>query len=151
MTPRPRTPRPLLAVRVTDAAGHPVRAGTPITFTVDQPYAAARNDDAAYARQPAAAAGTARVVGDDGYALLALQPTTQAGAVQAVVNLADDRQVRTTKIRTWLAAGTKDWVVVGFGAGTNVTGIIRPKREPEPVLADAPHTHGVGLPGPGEH
>ncbi|WP_445191305.1 hypothetical protein ACT009_11975 [Sphingomonas sp. Tas61C01] len=110
--------RPLIAVRVTDAAGRPVRAGTPITFAVDQPYAAARDDDAAYARQPSATAGTARVIGDDGYALLALQPTTQAGAVQAVVGLADDRQVRTTRIRTWLAAAAKQWVVVGFGAGT---------------------------------
>ncbi|WP_375421332.1 hypothetical protein [uncultured Sphingomonas sp.] len=110
--------RPLVAVRVTDAAGRPVRAGTPITFTVDQPYAAARADDADYARQPGATAGTGRVVGDDGYALLALQPTTQAGAVQLVVGLADDRQVRTTKIRTWLAAAAKEWVVVGFGAGT---------------------------------
>ena len=46
---------------------------------------------------------------------------------------------------------TLEIMPVGFGAGTNVTGIIRPKREPEPVLADEPHTHGVGLPGPGEH
>ena len=46
---------------------------------------------------------------------------------------------------------TLEIMPVGFGAGTNVTGIIRPKREPEPALADEPHTHGVGLPGPGEH
>jgi NADH-quinone oxidoreductase subunit J len=48
-------------------------------------------------------------------------------------------------------ADTLEIMPVSFGAGTNVTGIIRPKREPEPVLADEPHTHGVGLPGPGEH
>lgn len=48
-------------------------------------------------------------------------------------------------------ADTLEIMPVRFGAGTNVTGIIRPKREPEPVLADEPHTHGVGLPGPGEH
>ncbi len=46
---------------------------------------------------------------------------------------------------------TLEIMPVGFGAGTNVTGIIRPKREPEPMLADEQHTHGVGLPGPGEH
>ena len=46
---------------------------------------------------------------------------------------------------------TLEIMPVGFRAGTGVTGIIRPKREPEPVLADEPHTHGVGLPGPGEH
>ena len=49
------------------------------------------------------------------------------------------------------ASDTLEIMPVGFRAGTNVTGIIRPKREPEPVLADEPHTHGVGLPGPGEH
>jgi len=46
---------------------------------------------------------------------------------------------------------TLEIMPVAFGAGTDVTGIIRPKREPQPVLADEPHTHGVGLPGPGEH
>jgi len=46
---------------------------------------------------------------------------------------------------------TLEIMPVAFGAGTDVTGIIRPKREPEPVLADEPHTHGVALPGPGEH
>ena len=46
---------------------------------------------------------------------------------------------------------TLEIMPVGFGVGTNITGIIRPKREPEPVLADEPHTHGVGKPGPGEH
>ena len=46
---------------------------------------------------------------------------------------------------------TLEIMPVKFGAGTDVTGIIRPKREPEPVLADEPHSHGVGLPGPGEH
>jgi len=49
-------------------------------------------------------------------------------------------------------ADTLEIMPVGFGAGTNVTGIIRPKREPEPVLAaDEPHSHSVRLPGPGEH
>ena len=33
--------RPLIAVRVTDKTGRPVRAGTLIPFTVDQPYTAA--------------------------------------------------------------------------------------------------------------
>ena len=46
---------------------------------------------------------------------------------------------------------TLEIMPVKFGAGTDVTGIIRPKRESEPALADEPHTHGVGLPGPGEH
>ena len=113
--------RPLVAVRVTDAAGRPARSGTLVPFKVDQPYTAAIESDLQQARQLAGlerADSTARVVGDDGYAFLALQPTTQAGAVHVTVSLAEDRQVRTTELRTWLAAGRQDWIVVGFGAGT---------------------------------
>ena len=49
-------------------------------------------------------------------------------------------------------ADTLEIMPVAYGAGTNATGIIRPKPEPKPlVAADEPHAHGVGLPGPGEH
>ena len=49
-------------------------------------------------------------------------------------------------------ADTLELMQVKLGAGTNATGILRPK--PEPALAlthDEPHEHGVGKPGPGEH
>jgi uncharacterized repeat protein (TIGR01451 family) len=113
--------RPLIAVRVTDAAGRPVRAGTLVPFRVDQPYQAAIEADLQQGRQLAgreAAATTARVVGDDGYAFIALQPTTQAGAVRAIVTLTEDKQARTSEIRAWLDAAQQDWMVVGFGAGS---------------------------------
>lgn len=113
--------RPLVAVRITDAAGRPVRAGTQVPFKVDQPYTAAIEAELQQGRQLAGREKTevtTRVVGDEGYAFLALQPTTQAGAVHAVVTLQEDQQVRTSDIRAWLAASQKDWVVVGFGAGT---------------------------------
>ena len=50
-------------------------------------------------------------------------------------------------------ADTLEIMPVAYGAGTNLTGIIRPKPEPKPVLAhaDQPHDVGVGKPGPGEH
>ncbi len=113
--------RPLIAVRVTDKDGRPVRAGTLVPFRVDQPYQAAIEADLQQGRQLAGrerAATTARVVGDDGYAFIALQPTTQAGAVHAVVTLTEDKQVRTSEVRAWLDAAQQDWMVVGFGAGS---------------------------------
>ncbi|MGP7795715.1 DUF11 domain-containing protein [Sphingomonas sp. CLY1604] len=113
--------RPLIAVRVTDKDGRPVRAGTLVPFRVDQPYQAAIEAALEQGRQLAGrerSATTARVVGDDGYAFIALQPTTQAGAVHAVVSLQEDRQVRTSEIRAWLEAAQQDWMVVGFGAGS---------------------------------
>ena len=113
--------RPLIAVRVTDKDGRPVRAGTLVPFRVDQPYQAAIEADLQQGRQLAGrenSATTARVVGDDGYAFIALQPTTQAGAVHAIVSLAEDKQIRTSEVRAWLDAAQQDWMVVGFGAGS---------------------------------
>lgn len=113
--------RPLIAVRVTDKTGRPVRAGTVVPFTVDQPYTAAVEVALEQSRQLAGrerSATTALVVGDDGLAFLALQPTTQAGAVRIAVALTEDKVVHTNEIRAWLAASAKDWVVVGFGAGS---------------------------------
>jgi uncharacterized repeat protein (TIGR01451 family) len=112
--------RPLLAVRVTDKDGRPVRAGTQVPFTVDQPYTAATEIEREQTRQLTGdrTGIAAQVVGDDGIAFLALQPTTQAGAVRAVVALAEEKTTRTSEIRGWLAGAQKDWVVVGFGAGS---------------------------------
>ncbi len=113
--------RPLIAVRVTDRDGRPVRDGTVVPFTVDQPYAAAIDADLAQ-RRPlegrGRAAATARVTGDDGLAFIALEPTTQAGAVHVSLALAEKEQVRTSDIRAWLAGAQRDWVIVGFGSGT---------------------------------
>ena len=113
--------RPLIAVRVTDKTGRPVRAGTLIPFTVDPPYTAAVEAELEQGRQLAGrerSSTTAQVVGDDGLAFIALQPTTQAGAVHAIVSLTEDKIVHSSEVRAWLAASQKDWVVVGFGAGS---------------------------------
>jgi uncharacterized repeat protein (TIGR01451 family) len=113
--------RPLLAVKVTDRDGHPVRDGTLVPFHVDQPYTAAVDAELAQARQLTARgrdATTARVVGDEGLAFIALEPTTQAGAVHAQVTLVEEKGARISDIRAWLSASVKDWMVVGFGSGT---------------------------------
>ncbi len=113
--------RPLIAVRVTDKTGRPVRAGTLVPFTVDQPYVAAVEAELEQGRQLAGrerSATTVQVVGDDGLAFIALQPTTQAGAAHVVVSLTEEKIVHTSEVRAWLAASAKDWVVVGFGAGS---------------------------------
>ena len=97
--------RPLIAVRVTDKTGRPVRAGTLVPFTVDQPYTAAVEAELEQGRQLAGrerSSNTALVVGDDGLAFIALQPTTQAGAVHVVVSLAEEKIVHTSEVRAWL-------------------------------------------------
>ncbi|MBB3474848.1 DUF11 domain-containing protein [Sphingomonas sp. BK345] len=112
--------RPLLALRVTDASGRPVRAGTLLTVRVDAPYAVAEEVAIAQERRQVADGGThsAQVVGDDGYAFVALEPTMQSGAVRAHVEIADRDTRRTVDLTGWLAAPARSWTVVGFGAGT---------------------------------
>jgi len=112
---------PLVAIRVLDAAGRPVRAGTPVSFRVAAPYAAGVDRTVEQARRLTGGSngGTpARVVGDEGYAFLPLAPTAQAGAAQLQVTLADERGRRTVPVQAWLSASARDWVVVGFGRGS---------------------------------
>ncbi|KRB86486.1 hypothetical protein ASE00_07245 [Sphingomonas sp. Root710] len=112
---------PTIAVRLTDRDGAPVRKGTPVSFEIDQPYMAAVEGDAQDAK-PLEGLGrglpTARVAGDDGVAFIALEPTAQAGAAHIVIKFEQNGQTRTMELRPWLQAAAREWVVVGFGAGT---------------------------------
>lgn len=112
---------PVLAFRLTDRSGHPVRDGTTVPVTVDAPYAIAV-DAAVEGARPGEgrgrASGTARVIGDEGLAYVALQPTSQSGAVRAAITLTDDKQSRAVELRARLAPAARDWTVVGFGSGT---------------------------------
>lgn len=112
--------RPVMAFRLTDRNGRPARDGTTVPVTIAAPYAAAIDADVDGARglNARSAAAVARVIGDDGLAYVALQPTTQAGALQAAVTLSDDKVTRNVEMRAWLTGAAKDWTVVGFGAGT---------------------------------
>lgn len=112
---------PILAFRLTDRTGRPVRDGTTVPVTVDQPYSIAVDATVAGARpgdRIGRNSGTALVIGDEGIAYLALQPTTQAGALRVAVTLTDDRQQRVIELRSRLTVVARDWTVVGFGSGT---------------------------------
>ncbi len=112
--------RPLVALRVVDGAGRPVRDGTLLRFAVAAPYEAARDTDLDQRRaiEGQARDVSARVTGDDGLAYVALEPTTKAGAVRLTVALGTDRSSPPAEIRAWLAAAVQDWVMVGFAEGT---------------------------------
>lgn len=112
--------RPVIALRLTDRSGRPARDGTTVPVAIAAPYTAAIDADIDAARSLNArpATAVARVIGDAGLAYIALQPTTQAGAVQAIVTLSDGKVVRNVELRGWLSGAAKDWTVVGFGAGT---------------------------------
>ena len=113
--------RPVIAVRFTDSAGNPVRAGTTGPLVVADPYVSAFAADLQQTRQLAgaeAAAAVWRVQGDDGIALIELAPTTKAGSAVLTFNFTREGVVRTDEVRAWLQADRESWIVVGFAAGT---------------------------------
>jgi uncharacterized repeat protein (TIGR01451 family) len=113
--------RPVVALRLLDASGHPVRAGSTGALHVASPYTAAQEIAAQQERQLQGQDGGAthwRVEGDDGVALVTLAPTTQAGFANIDLPLAGAPVGRPVRARAWLKAGAQDWVVVGFGSGT---------------------------------
>jgi uncharacterized repeat protein (TIGR01451 family) len=108
---------PLIAVRMTDAAGRPVRAGRRFNVKVDPPYRA-RNEERTEAALPLSAplaAESAATVGADGIALIALEPTAQTGRVRLRIALDDGGDA---EVSVYLKPALRDWIVVGLAEGT---------------------------------
>lgn len=128
--------RPVIAVRLLDKDGKPVRRGVSGEFQLNAPYLVQNKLDG-IEQQPLNGGVVSSLVGknqfnvsDDGVALITLQPTTQTGEVVlgfdigAALNrgagpslgaeVKKDRQ----EIRAWLAPGEREWILVGFAEGT---------------------------------
>ena len=115
------SPARCIALRLTDAAGRPVHHGLAGDFTLPAPYYAAIEADAQQARQLAGlerARPTWRVVGDDGIALVELEPTTASGSVALRFSFRDGQRVRAQRLEAWLDPGERAWTVVGLAEGT---------------------------------
>jgi uncharacterized repeat protein (TIGR01451 family) len=113
--------RPVLAVRLTDRDGRPVRHGLVGDFAVPEPYYPAVEADAQQARQ---LAGLERakpywhVVGDDGVAYIELEPTTASGSVSLRFTFRDGQTSREQRLEAWLDPGQRPWTLVGLAEGT---------------------------------
>lgn len=141
---------PVIAVRVLDKKGRPVRAGITGSVEVSAPYQTADQVQNRRTSQLVQQFGSARtqwvVKGDDGIAYIELAPTTQTGEVRLDMHLregvASATRLRDTgsvldrqdEIRAWLSPGQQDWVVVGFGAGS--VGYNTLARQAETLTAD---------------
>ncbi len=113
--------QPVLAVRLTDRFGKPVRQGVTGAFELEQPYTPAQSVNDKNRRQLDGndhAANMWRIEGDDGIARIALEPTTQAGTAVIHFNLGDEQARKRETLRGWLEPQLRDWVVVGFAKGT---------------------------------
>jgi hypothetical protein len=113
--------RPVIAVRLTDRDGRPVRHGLVGDFELPSPYYPAVEADAQQARQLAGlerARPFWRVQGDDGVAYIELEPTTASGSVSLRFNFKEGTAVREQRIEAWLDPGQRPWTIVGLAEGT---------------------------------
>lgn len=131
--------RPVIAVRLTDRDGKPVRAGLTGDFAVPAPYYPAVEADAQQARQLAGlerAQPVWKIDGDDGIAYIELEPTTASGTLSMDFNFRDDKVTRKQTIETWLDPGNRPWTVVGFAAGTLGYNTLGDRMEPVAETTD---------------
>ena len=105
----------IIAVRLTDKKGYPARQGVVGEFSVTTPYKVLneREDIQALLEDNALRKVQYRV-GEDGVALIKLEPTTRTGEI--VVNF--PFQNNTEKVRGWMEPDARDWIVVGIAEGT---------------------------------
>ena len=130
--------RPVIALRLFDTYGKPARRGTSGSLHIDSPYRSwwevQANDDnpllSQNSREPRFE------VGDNGIALVELEPTTQAGF--AVLHLRFTER-RDQDVRVWLSPAARDWILVGLAAGTVARAHADAAAEPLPKsMADEP-------------
>ncbi len=113
--------KPVIAIRLLDRYDRPVRAGVTGAYAVNPPYVPAQTVEEQQERQ---LAGMDRfqplftVEGDDGVAYIELSPTTEAGTVALNFTFQNGQSSRAQDLRVWLDPTPRDWVVVGFAAGT---------------------------------
>ncbi|HLL30383.1 MAG TPA: hypothetical protein VK403_05245, partial [Allosphingosinicella sp.] len=113
--------RPVLAVRLTDRDGRPVRHGLTGDFEVPAPYYPAVEADAQQARQLAGlerARPFWRVQGEEGVAYIELEPTTASGTISLRFNFRDGEAGREQRLEAWLDPGQRPWTIVGLAEGT---------------------------------
>jgi hypothetical protein len=113
--------RPVLAIRLTDRHGRPVRHGLIGDFEVPAPYYPAVEADAQQARQLAGlerARPFWKVEGEDGVAYVELEPTTASGTVSLRFDFRDGEAAREQRVEAWLDPGERPWTIVGLAEGT---------------------------------
>ena len=112
---------PVVAIRVLDAAGRPMREGVSGEFTVNSPYQSAEEVarqqlDQLTRRGPSAARWT--VGGEDGIALIDLAPTMVSGSLQLDFRFDDGEILREQQLNGWIIPGDIEWTIIGLAEGT---------------------------------
>ncbi|MBX7495782.1 hypothetical protein K3172_07920 [Qipengyuania sp. 6B39] len=112
---------PVIAVRITDRKGRPVRTGVSGSVAINAPYESAQAIELAQSRQLSGLSGAApswTINGDDGVALIELAPTMVSGPLHLGFTFSDGQTSRTQEIESWIVPGDQEWTLVGLAEGS---------------------------------
>lgn len=107
----------VLALRIVDRHGRPVRAGSTGEFQLSAPYQTVEMTNSA---RDGALIGAPRraprwfVAGDDGMAYVELAPTMTSGKLSARFPLLDGKVRRESALEAWIVPGAQPWTVIGM-------------------------------------
>ncbi|HMO69881.1 MAG TPA: hypothetical protein PKE25_14745, partial [Novosphingobium sp.] len=113
--------RPVVAVRVLDRNGRPVREGISGEFTLNQPFQSAAQLELQQLRQlTGLGSSSARwmVEGEDGIARIELAPTMVSGSLRLEFRFDDGTIQRRQMVEGWVVPGAVEWTVVGLAEGS---------------------------------
>ena len=105
---------PVIAVRLRDKDGYPIRRGVRGDLNISSPYSL-YNDKKQETQISRQEIKPTYEVGDDGIAYISLEPTTQAGEAVIKFQLANNQS---KEIRSWLKPQSRNWMLVAIGEGT---------------------------------
>ncbi len=108
---------PVVAIRVFDKDGNAARPGSRGNYTLSDPYMSRQEVEALQVNR---LSGLNReqpqyIVGQNGIALIELEPTTQTGKLE--INLPFPGR-KTSRLQAWIEAEVRDWILVGLAEGT---------------------------------
>lgn len=109
--------RPVIALRMTDSHGRAARPGTQGAWRVAAPYRSWWEVETLHENKLVAVGNREPTfnVGEDGLALLELEPTAQAGSVTVHLRF-NERHAQ--ELRVWLEPAARDWILVGIAEGS---------------------------------
>ncbi len=122
---------PVIAVKLFDGAGYPLRAGMVGTFSVQKPYLSQERLDLLKENPLSSIGGKDKyTVLEDGIAYITLQPTTTSGEVKLHFPFQNSNEF--TKV--WLSSTPREWFIIGFAEGSigykTIKNQLKPSRSP---------------------
>ena len=114
---------PVIAVRIKDEDGFPMRANTNGYFTIENSKYGIKtqntNDDNERNLNESLAGTYKYQIEEGGIAWIELNPTTQSGKIKLNLEFTDSNSVKkSSEITAWLKPALREWIMVGIAEGT---------------------------------